>query len=248
MVQSRLRTVVVLVVSVASGCAADQMKYTALRTAARIPEIHQEEIMQNLARIAANPGAMPYLSRPYNGTASATDTASGATSLVGAPHHFTPFTFGPYGLMRAVQSNIGLNVVDDPDKLAAMHVDYRLVTAPRTVSPDMVHDCLSRYWTGKNPCVERIPRGWLKVGHKHDVPRNAAASAHCGSTYVWVMPRDTEALTRFTFVILNIATLKSDSRMASVPTATQPYGAESPLPSREENPVFNPNLLLIPHP
>jgi hypothetical protein len=36
--------------------------------------------------------------------------------------------------MRAVQFNIGLNLVDDPDKLAAMHVAYRLLTAPETVT------------------------------------------------------------------------------------------------------------------
>jgi hypothetical protein len=44
--------------------------------------------------------------------------------------------------MRAVRSNIGLNLVDDPDKLAAMHVAYRLITAPETVNPAMVYSRL----------------------------------------------------------------------------------------------------------
>jgi hypothetical protein len=121
--------------------------------------------------------------------------------------------------MRAVQSNIGLNVVDDPDKLAAMHVAYRLITAPETVNPAMVNSRLCDDMYGIHTCAEGIPQGWLHIGCKRDVPRCAAASAHCGATYVWVMPADAESLTRFTFFILNIATLKSD-RMKSVPTAT----------------------------
>jgi hypothetical protein len=240
---------VVLAALVAPGCAADQMKFTALRTAARVPEIQQAEVMHNLARVAENPGAMPYLSRPFNGTASATDTASGVTSLTGQSHQYTLVNYGLSTVMRAVQSNIGLNVVDDPDKLAAMHIAYRLVTAPRTVSQLAIDSCLAPYRSGNHPCVEAIPPGcWLRVGGKHDVPRCAAASAHSGGTYVWVMPEDLESLTRFTYLILNIATLKSD-RMAAVPTATGPgtFGA-APAPGREENPVFNPNLLLIPRP
>jgi hypothetical protein len=47
-----------------------------------------------------------------------------------------------------------------------------------------------------------IPCGWLGVG-----PRGACYQAHCGDTYVWVMPDQMYHLSEFTPVLLDIATL-----------------------------------------
>src|SRR5438132_1518816 len=55
--------------------------------------------------------------------------------------------------------------------------------------------------------MEWVYRGWYGVGGCRDVPEGACYVAHCGHTYVWVMPDGLEALSRLTIVVLNVATL-----------------------------------------
>ncbi len=219
----QLRQLVASLALVAPGCAADQMRFTATRIAARVPEVYQTQVMENLARTAANPGSMPYLSRVFNGTASATYNASLVASLTGQPHAFTIVNSGLSSFSRGVQANIGIDPIDNPDKLAAMQIAYREVVAPLTVTPEIHDSCLGYLLTDMNPCVGSMPPpGWLQIGRKLDVPRGAAAVAHCGATYVWVMPQDLDALTRFTYFILNVATVSSrgNSRPALPRTST----------------------------
>lgn len=195
----RCRTLVVAPALAGSGCASDQMRFTAVRVAARVPDVYQAQVMENLARTAANPGTMPYLSRLFNGTASATDTASGVGSLTGHAHAYTSVNYGLSALTRAVQANIGLDPVDNPDKLAAMHLSYRSVVAPETVDPAIFKSCVDPFLTNKFDCVNSLPPpGWLHSGGRQDVPHGAAFVARCGATHVWVMPEDVGSLTQFT--------------------------------------------------
>jgi hypothetical protein len=243
----RLRQLVAILALVAPGCAADQMRFTAIRLAARVPESYQAQVMENLARAAANPGSMLYLSRLFNGTASTTDTATGAASLTSKPHSFTGASYGLNSISRNVQANIGLAPIDNPDKLAAMQVAYQLVIAPQTVTQELYTSCLAPFLKGKSLCVASIPPpGWLHIGGKHDVPRGAADAAHCGKTSVWVMPEDVDALTQFIYFILNIASEPS-TRPAATGAPPPGYGAPT-IPERESPPDVNFNLLLVPRP
>jgi len=52
--------------------------------------------------------------------------------------------------------------------------------------------------------------GWLGSGRERDIPKTAAYVGQYGKTYVWVMPKDTELLTRLTLAILDIHTFKSE--------------------------------------
>ena len=52
----------------------------------------------------------------------------------------------------------------------------------------------------------QIPYGWLGVGPHRCVPHGACYTAHCGDTYVWVMPDQLYHLSEFTLVLLDIAT------------------------------------------
>lgn len=86
--------------------------------------------------------------------------------------------------MRAVQSNIGLNVVGDPDKLAAMHVAYRLITAPETgirrrnmLSTVLASNRPWRSWASRNFETEgnigslRAPH--VSAGESEDFPEDS---------------------------------------------------------------------------
>jgi hypothetical protein len=52
----------------------------------------------------------------------------------------------------------------------------------------------------------QIPCGWLGVG-QHCAPHGACYQAHCGETFVWVMPENLPSLSEFTLVLLDIATI-----------------------------------------
>jgi len=58
--------------------------------------------------------------------------------------------------------------------------------------------------------VSALNPGWTGTGKKRDVPKTAAYVGQYGKTYVWVMPKDTETLTRLTLAILDIHTFRSE--------------------------------------
>jgi hypothetical protein len=58
--------------------------------------------------------------------------------------------------------------------------------------------------------VTALRPGWFGVGRRRDVPKTAAYVGWYGKTYVWVVPENTETLTRLTLAILDIHTFKSE--------------------------------------
>lgn len=58
--------------------------------------------------------------------------------------------------------------------------------------------------------VIALKPGWTGSGPKREIPKTAAYVGQYGKTYVWVMPKDTELLTRLTLAILDIHTFKSE--------------------------------------
>jgi hypothetical protein len=54
--------------------------------------------------------------------------------------------------------------------------------------------------------LQSIPAGWFGIGTKRDVPEDACYVAQEGKVYVWVTPEHRADLSKFTMVILDIAT------------------------------------------
>ena len=52
--------------------------------------------------------------------------------------------------------------------------------------------------------------GWIGVGKKYNVSKDAMYVGQFGKTYVWVLPNNLEPLTRLTLAILDIHTFKSE--------------------------------------
>jgi hypothetical protein len=72
-----------------------------------------------------------------------------------------------------------------------------------------MQDALSAYqWqysAALNEVFCSLDSGWVHVGHKCDVPRDACYVGKHQHTYVWVMPDDVSYLTNLTIAILDIA-------------------------------------------
>jgi hypothetical protein len=151
------------------------------------------------------------------GTASVTDKGSVAMQWVAGPHRFVSGTYGPFSAERDVQDNFTFIPIFDPHRLSAMRCAYQLAVAPHAANPVQCRYYLGPYVqhdpgysaSGNDP-IALVPQGWLHVGCKRDVPRhNASVVAHSGHTYVWVTGEGLDALTRFTLLMLDIATLKT---------------------------------------
>jgi hypothetical protein len=99
--------------------------------------------------------------------------------------------------------NWTLNPMANPDRLRAMRAAYHVALGAELVDPlDATKlDAILR----DQKCLS-IAHGWLGIGAKHDVPREANIVSHCGCTDVWVMPEHAKDFADFALLILNIAT------------------------------------------
>jgi hypothetical protein len=250
---------ILLALSAGSGCANQQLRFSTLRQTSTLADIQETQVIENFARLAANPGSLPFLSVANSGSATVSDEGTASLSFTGAHKVFTAGTYG-LGASRNVALNWGLAPLNNPDRLKAMKAAYLTVIDPARVDP--------------NDESYAINQGWLETGGRWDVPRHAWRVAHCGRTYVWVMPENAEDFTRFVLLTLNLASFQSDGGSASSsvaaaasspatateranrpatapPTAPAPAAAPAtanPFPPRlfDQPPSVNPGLFFVP--
>jgi hypothetical protein len=228
--------VVAAALLVGTGCNSAQLRYTTLRLTSTLPDLQQKQVLDNFARIASDPGALPYFAVVNAGSANVNDSGSGSLSFMGAPEVYTQRTH-VLSAERTVTGNWTLVPLNNPDRLAAMRAAYLMVLQPSAVDPAdfaRLRDVLLP--TGADPNAA-VPRGWLCVGHKRDVPKDACFVAHEGGTYVWVMPGHTREFSNFVLTILNLATVWPADAAPRAPAALPPPGARVVPP-----PAFAPRL------
>lgn len=216
-----------LVLLAASGCTHVQLRKNTVRQAWTLGEIHQQQVLNNLAMFVYNPNSLPSFAIPNQGGSNVTD--SGSTSVQPAFSRSSgAFLFNSLGLSfgaaRQAQESFTMTPVNDPRKLELMRCAYQQAVANCGLAQVAEHcpDCksiMNRFYTGdpdgditarsggqvtseclKAPC-------WFCVGSKKCVPK------HCPCTYVgeycgvcvWVLPEGREELTKLTLAILDYA-------------------------------------------
>jgi hypothetical protein len=55
--------------------------------------------------------------------------------------------------------------------------------------------------------LAKLPPDWVQVGRHLDVPHSACYKAHCGGTWIWIMPEHAEAFAQLVLAFQDIATL-----------------------------------------
>jgi hypothetical protein len=238
-----------------SGCNAQQLRFTTMRLSESIPSLQERQVIDNFARIAANPGAIPYYTVINGGTASISDTGSGGLyALNFAPHVFTSATLDATAT-RSVTGNWTLNPMTNPDRLRAMRAAYHIALGAEFIDP-VDEKKLSAI--SKDQKDVEIPRGWIRVGTKHDVPRGACIVSHCGKTYVWVVPGHTKDFADFSLLMLNIATWMPPAAKAAQPSirpraeplprgeAAEEEAAGIQMRLYEDSPSVNRGLFFVP--
>lgn len=203
------------------GCVTAPLERYGVNQSLSTSEMRYQEVMNALATVAHNPGILPSYSVTSNGSTLVTNTASfdATTSWTRAAHNFGQQMLNVLG-KHTPELSWTLDPVADPVLLAgawdACHwaifgplpegsAGYELLRKPKY--SDVVNCGGKRdYHLWAFDDQHPIPYGWLGVGPHRCVPRDACYTAHCGDTYIWVMPDQMYHLSEFTLVLLDIAT------------------------------------------
>lgn len=218
-----------LVLAVVTGCTHRQLRQNTIHVAASINEIHQQQVLDNLAMFVANPYALPHFSLPGSGTSQVNDVARLDTPF--GLGRFTPasvFGLATLGInpsvSRTAQESWGVAPVNDPRKLELMRCAYQRAVAQcgLGVESGECPDCQrlwNKFYTGdQDKPVETEKLGivtgeclysgcWFRVGCSKCVPRHAKCAPvgeYCG-LYVWVPESGRDEFTKLTLTILDIA-------------------------------------------
>jgi hypothetical protein len=180
-----LLMVPVLVCGLICGCMSQQLRFTALRTVNALPELQYQQIVDNLAKIASNPGFLPFLAVAGQGSVQVTDNGNSALALNLTTKFSGPGTVG-IGASRNVTGTWSMGTITSPEKIRSMQAVYlRALRGVREGDPTF---------------------GWLKVGCKDEVPKQASYVGHYENTRVWVLPDGVDGLSELTLAIMDIAT------------------------------------------
>jgi hypothetical protein len=222
----KVPTLGALLLVASSGCTTLSLERHTLAQAKTVSDVRYEETLQNLAMIADDPAALPVYSSIYAGTSQVTDTWQFGESTVwvrkkfmsSATNGFLTETASPL-LSRSVTDNWSLDPILAPEKIEAMRCACRwVIYGPQRAcaecpgllaSPEQDHSPGRHF--GVADRLARLPRGWLRVGQRTDVPADACYQAHSGRTSVWVMPDGMDGLSTFTMILQDIARVNINS-------------------------------------
>jgi hypothetical protein len=177
-------------------------------------ECRDQAVLNGLVAVAANPDTLPSYAVYSNGATTLVDTISPGYTATWAPHALTVALLQITGS----RSPKGLWTVDpsaEYERIEAFHAAclWALFSPERATAKysEILGD--SQEFLNQNPHfgvasrLSKLAPGWINMGQHKDVPSCALLKAHCGTTWIWVMPENAEAFAQFVLVFQDIATL-----------------------------------------
>jgi hypothetical protein len=218
---------VIVVVGMASGCMEQPLRLATRRTAKTLPDLQYQQVIDNLATIASNPGFLPYLAIAGAGTIQVTDNRNSSLGLSLTPKELSSQILS-FGSSRTVTGTWSLGTITSPEKIRSM----------RTVYQHAVRGSVQ----GDPAC------DWLKIGCRRDVPKQACYIGSHGHVFVWIMPEGIGGLSELTLAIMDVAT-REDAVIVpvGVKEVVPPVAGSRAVPRRNFQihplgPVYTPGL------
>lgn len=205
-----------------AGCQALELEHKTVHLAGTLPDIYSQEVLDNLALLAAKPGSLPYFSVMQVGNAAIQHQFTAITNLtwdytfIAALGKFIQhFDKKQLTLEPAEQDTVYWNPlpVRNPGQL-----DLIRCALETALGQTPCADCstkLCNYFAGNPARYAAMQPGWVASGKKHDVPKGACWVAHCGKCYVWVIPGSEPTFIEFALGILDIATAVNVAELAN---------------------------------
>jgi hypothetical protein len=237
-----------------SGCTHRQLQQNVVGTSQILMQIHQQQVLDNLAKFVCDYNALPSFAYPNQGSALVSDTGSaGATPAFGRSSSFGVLRFSALGLSfnasRQATDSYTLQPINDPRRLELMRCAYQRAVSSCGYGPQeqTCPDCVASFnafYTGdpngsirdKGPkggvtseCLSNQPC-WFHVGPKKCVPKGCVPVGCYCNTYVWVLEEGRDQLTRLTLAILDYAINSPPARINKTVTF---YVDEYGLPTKQ---------------
>ena len=133
-------------------CTHVQLRNNTIHQARSVADIHQQQVMDNLATFVVNPHALPYFSYAKSGVSDVTDTGRISTVLNWIASGFDRAVF-TVEAQRAAKEGWTLEPINDPRKLELMRCAYQKVVQNCGLGAMSMQcpDCqkrLNRFYTG----------------------------------------------------------------------------------------------------
>ena len=122
----------------ASGCTVVRLGQRTMNQANTLPDLQYQQVLDNLARFADNPSALPWHVNFREGTAQVTDSLSGGAALdTGPPVGWFPQLLGS----RTVVAQWGMTPVINATELRLLRFAYRRAFGfPEVPDPEFLND------------------------------------------------------------------------------------------------------------
>lgn len=126
-----------------SGCTHTQLRYSTVNQARTVADVHTQQVLDNLAKFAHDPHALPHFSYPRDGISQVTDEGGGDSQF---NHNPFSWRFGFAGSRRNNESYT-LIPINDPEKLTLMRCAYQRAVSGCTCSTLSLRcpDCIKRF-------------------------------------------------------------------------------------------------------
>ena len=134
-----------LLLAVGAGCTDTQLRHSTVRQSRTLTDIQQRMVIENLADMAANPGAMPWHASVSGGAAQVADTGQGLFSAGINLFNGSGGTFTSYSpsaqFARTVVQQWSLAPITDGDTLRLLRIAYRrALGSPEMPGPELLDD------------------------------------------------------------------------------------------------------------
>jgi hypothetical protein len=211
-----------LVMALLTGCAATRaLQREAIHQSNTLSEIHQQQVLNNLAKFVCDPNALPDFAWPKEGTAQITDHCEGSGSLMWDAAGFMGAMLSSM-FSRDKQDSWTLEPINDPRKLELMRCAYQRAVAncnsnngPSSFCPDCDaqtktfygadHGSNAMFKSATYDCITPGCCNWFAFGPKCRVPKCCCHVGHYCDTYVWILPGGEDQLSKLTLTILDFA-------------------------------------------
>ncbi len=195
-----------------ASCTSLAVKRHAFNEQLTSTDIRYQEVLDNLARIAHDPFALPAYSSIYAGLAQITDTTQlVSTTTLGTPNGMQAIT--PQ-FTRAEFANCTLDPINAPEKIEAMRAacqwviygpQFAFAHDPGRILANPQEAPIRGRHFGVADGLAKLPPHWLYVSRTENVPACAKYSAEYCGTRVWVTPEGIRGLADFTLILQYIA-------------------------------------------
>jgi hypothetical protein len=130
---------------VGTGCTEASLRHTTVRQARTLTEVQYRMVLENLAEVAANPGARPWHASISGGAAQVADTGQGLFSAGINLFNGSGGTFSSYSpaaqFARTIVEQWTLAPITEGDTLRLLRIAYRrALGSPEMPSPDLLDD------------------------------------------------------------------------------------------------------------